>query len=194
MSLINEALKRAKQAQQENPPALPPLEFHPEEPGQISPRRTTLLIVGITLVVVMILGMAGMLIWYVSQANPASLAVAARTVDGPVPPSQSGVKAAASATVTSPSIAATTTNHSEVSDASNTNRGPVVAEIIAAIQPPALKLQGIFFSPSRPSVVVNGKTIYLGDRVNGFRLIAISPVAATFVSATETNVLSLSGQ
>jgi hypothetical protein len=188
MSLINEALKRAKQAQQENPATPPPLEFRSEEPGQISPRRTTLLIVGITLLVVMILGMAGMLIWFVAQSNSA-LPVVARVADAPL-------AAAASAPEITPANVPPVSAPLpfERPEPLNTNSAPAMAEVVAEIQPPALKLQGIFFNPSRPSVVVNGKTIYLGDRVSGFRLIAVSPVAATFVSATETNVLSLSGQ
>jgi hypothetical protein len=185
MSLINEALKRAKQAQEENPPALPPLEFRPEEPGQIQPRRATLLIVGITLVVVMILGMAGMLVWFVAQAKSA-LPVIARVADAPLAANPHTMPASAQP-VSAP-------GQFEPSDPPNTNPVPVVTELVAAVPPPVLKLQGIFFSPNRPSVVVNGKTIYLGDRVNGFRLIAVSPVAATFVSGAETNVLSLSGQ
>lgn len=187
MSLINEALKRAKQAQQENPATPPPLEFRSEEPGEIPPRRATLLIVGITLVVVMILGMAGMLIWFVARANSA-LPVVARVADAPLPATGSEPETTANVPPVSAPVQV------EPPEPPNTNRVPVVAQMVEAIQPPVLKLQGIFFSPSRPSVVVNGKTMYLGDRVNGFRLIAVSPVAATFVSATETNLLSLSGQ
>jgi len=197
MSLINEALKRAKQAQQENPPATPALEFRPVEPSQSASRRTTLLIVGMTLVVILILGLAGTLIWFVFKSDRASLPIAARVAETPLPALPSEVKPApvpTPATEVLPAVAPATGQQFEHPDEPNTNRVPVGAEIVEAIQPPALKLQGIFFSPSHPSAVVNGKTVYLGDRVNGFRLVAVSPVAATFVSATETNVLSLSGQ
>ena len=51
LSLINDALKRAKQTQQENPPTTPALEFRRVEPGQKENRRTTLLVVGLALVV-----------------------------------------------------------------------------------------------------------------------------------------------
>jgi hypothetical protein len=197
MSLINEALKRAKQAQQENPPATPALEFRPVEPSQSASRRTTLLIVGMTLVVILILGLAGTLIWFVFKSDRASLPVAARVAEAPLAALPSEVKPAPAPTPAKealPAVAPATGQKFEHPDEPNTNRVPVVADVVEAIQPPALKLQGIFFSPSHPSAVVNGKTVYLGDRVNGFRLVAVSPVAATFVSATETNVLSLSGQ
>lgn len=197
MSLINEALKRAKQAQQENPPATPALEFRPVEPSQSASRRTTLLIVGMTLVVILILGLAGTLIWFVLKSDRATLPVAARVAEAPLAALPSEVKPAPAPTPAKealPAVAPATGQKFEHPDEPNTNRVPVVADVVEAIQPPALKLQGIFFSPSHPSAVVNGKTVYLGDRVNGFRLVAVSPVAATFVSATETNVLSLSGQ
>jgi hypothetical protein len=80
----------------------------------------------------------------------------------------------------------------------DTNRVPVlaevVAEVVAEVRPvvAVLKLQGIAFDPQKPSAIINGRTFYLGDVVEDFRLIGISPVAVTLVSATETNVLSLS--
>jgi hypothetical protein len=195
MSLINEALKRAKQTQQENPPATPALEFRPVEPSQSASRRTTLLIVGMTLVVIMILGLAGTLIWFVLKSDRASLPIAARVAEAPLAALPSEVKPAPTPVKEAlPAVAPATGQKFEHPDEPNTNRVPVGGEIVEAIQPPALKLQGIFFSPSHPSAVVNGKTVYLGDRVNGFRLVAVSPVAVTFVRATETNVLSLSGQ
>lgn len=188
MSLINDALKRAKQTQQENPPATPPLEFRAAEPGQKENRRTTLLIVGLSLVVVMILGLAGLLVWFVTQAKPSSLPVTARVADAPLAPLPQKVAAEPA-----PGLASKTNAYIERPDEENTNRVPVIAVIAEALQPAALKLQGIYFNPSAPSAIVNGRTLYLGDRVGGFRLMAISPVAVTFVSATETNVLSLSG-
>lgn len=190
MSLINDALKRAKQTQQDNPPATPALEFRAAEPGQKENRRTTLLIVGLSLVVVLILGLAGLLVWYVTQSKPTPLPVTARVADAPLPPLQQNATTSPTPTVSSKQP----NEYIERPDDENTNTVPVVAAIAAAIQPVAIKLQGIYFNPSSPSAIVNGRTLYLGDRVNGFRLIAISPVAVTLVSATETNVLSLSGQ
>ena len=69
---------------------------------------------------------------------------------------------------------------------------PVAAAILEALKPAPMKLQGIFFNPQNPSAVVSGRSVYLGDRVGSFRVMGISPVAVTLVSATATNVLSLS--
>ena len=77
MSLVNDALKRAKQNQDVNPPATPPLEFRPVEPGQSDGRRTSLLLVGLSLVIVAIVGMCAALVWYVSQKNGPALRVEA---------------------------------------------------------------------------------------------------------------------
>lgn len=192
MSLINDALKRAQKAQQENPPATPPLEFRAVEPGQRDNRRFTLLVIGLALVIVALLGLAGTLAWFVSQSKPATIPVTARVVDAPLAPLSAPVTVTnvAVATVSAPQILETI----EHPDEPPKTNGVPVAAMIDAVKPPALKLQGIFFNPSAPSVVVNGRTLYLGDRVGGFRLLGVSPVAATFVSATETNVLSLSDQ
>jgi len=195
MSLINDALKRAQQAQQENPPTTPSLEFRPVEPGQKENRRTTMLVVGLALVLIAIIGLTGALVWFVSQSKSAPLPVAARVADVPLAPLPQAAPVTAAPTnpttqVVSPPVA----DLIERPEEPNTNGVPVVAAIVEAVKPPALKLQGIFFSPSNPSAVVNGRTVYLGDHVNGFRLLAVSPVAVTFANATETNVLSLSGQ
>lgn len=195
MSLINDALKRAKQTQQENPPSTPPLEFRPVEPGQKEHRRTALLMVGLALVVIALVGLGGALVWYVAQSKETALPVAARVVDAPLAPlAQAAPVAIAPTNIAEVNEAESIAEPVELPDEPNTNGVPVVATIVEAIKPPTLKLQGIFFSPSNPSAVVNGRTVYLGDRVNGYRLLAVSPVAVTFANATETNVLSLSGQ
>ena len=70
-----------------------------------------------------------------------------------------------------------------------TNIAQVLVEPPKPVSP---KLQGIFYNPSRPSAVVSGKTVYVGDRVLGFSVTAITKNAVTLSSAAETKVLSLS--
>lgn len=171
MSQIKDALKRAQEAQQENPPATPPLEFRSVEPEQQPRRRSTLLLVGLALVVVSILGLSALLVRFLVQSDANTLQVTARVADAP------------------PIDPKAATGYIEHPDEPNTNGGPVVAE---AVKPAPMKLQGIFFNPRNPSALVNGQSVYLGDRVGDFRVMGISPVAVTLVSVTETNVLSLS--
>jgi hypothetical protein len=58
-------------------------------------------------------------------------------------------------------------------------------------QPPPLKLLGVVYSPTRPSAVLSGKVVFLGDRVQGFRVTAISPDSVTLVGNGKTNRLTL---
>lgn len=187
MSLINDALKRAKQNQEANPPSTPPLEFRPVEPAQGEGRRTSLLLVGLSLVIVAIVGMCAALVWYVSQKNGPALRVeASANQQQPAPrtnaPSQPAPAPTPPVTVAEPSPAA---------PAMVENLEPAVAAG-ESLKPAPLKLQGIFFNPKNPSAVVNGKTVYLGERVGGFFVLAMSPSSVTFANSTTTNVLSLS--
>jgi len=65
---------------------------------------------------------------------------------------------------------------------------PAVAEAPAK---PALKLQGIIYHPTRPSAFINGKALFVGDRIAEFRVTAISSESVTLVGGGTTNVLSL---
>jgi hypothetical protein len=62
----------------------------------------------------------------------------------------------------------------------------------ASSQRPEPRLQGILLATTRPCAIVNGKTVFVGDWVDGLRIIAISKSAVTLQNGTETNVLSLS--
>ena len=172
MSHINDALKRAQEAQQENPPTTPPLEFRPVEPDQQPPRRSTTLLVGLSLVIVAILGLSSLLVYFISQSDSSTLQVAARVIDPPLAP-----------------LAAVSNAPAEP----KTNAAVDVAAAVVTPPAPPMKLQGIFFNPRNPSALVSGQSVSLGDHVGGFRVVGISPVAVTLVSATATNVLSLSG-
>lgn len=165
MSLINDALKQAKQTQEQNPPPTPPLQFRPVEPGQPNHARAPLVVVGLSLALIVIVALGAMLVRFVEQKSATELRVAARTVDEPAP----------AAVVVEP----------------ETNALPVPA-LTEPPPPPVPKLQGISFHPTHPLAVVNDRTVVIGDRVGGFRVLAITRGSVTLGSATETNVLSLS--
>lgn len=197
MSLINDALKRAKDAQQENPPATPPLQFRPVEPGQQNNPRQTWLCFGLALVAIAILGLSALLVRFIAQSNSSSLQVSARVADLPVArlaqtPTNPPPEPPPANPPAEPTIAPNMPAYIELPDEPNTNGVPVAAAILEALKPAPMKLQGIFFNPQNPSAVVSGRSVYLGDRVGSFRVMGISPVAVTLVSATATNVLSLS--
>jgi hypothetical protein len=54
-----------------------------------------------------------------------------------------------------------------------------------------LKLQAITFNPARPSAIVSGKTVFVGDRFREFRVLKIGVDSITLVNETQTNVLTL---
>jgi hypothetical protein len=67
----------------------------------------------------------------------------------------------------------------------------VPADIVADEAPPAFKLQGIFYRPANPSAVVNSKTVFVGDRIANAKVKAIDHQSVTLEVAGETKVLTL---
>ena len=58
-------------------------------------------------------------------------------------------------------------------------------------KPAPLRLQAIVFNPKRPSALISGKTLFLGDKLGDARVVAIDRESATLVGGGKTNVLSL---
>jgi hypothetical protein len=167
MSLINDALKQTKQARPPNPPSNPP----PLPPVEThSPEGLGWLVPGI---IVLLLAAAGIFVGLL-LSKPARLAASAMP-----------------AAVTAPKPVQTVALAPTVVTKIASNASPVV---VAPPKPPAPKLQGILFAVTRPCAIVNGRTVFVGDRINEFRVMAISRDDVTLQSATETNVLSLSPQ
>lgn len=71
---------------------------------------------------------------------------------------------------------------------------PVVAVPAAPVAPPKfppLRLQSIFYRPSNPSVMINGRTLFLDDEIQGVTVADIHPSSVTLVLSGHTNVLTL---
>lgn len=146
----------------------------PQPPKENPPAaRGPIFSVGFLYVAGTALGLATLLVLIVLQARHEVLPVAARVVDPPLTPAPVAVI--------------------EHPEEPNTNSYPVAAAEVVA--PPSVKLQGIFFNPQNPSAILDGKTVYLGDRIpGGFRVLGITPTSVTIANPTGTNVLSLSGR
>ena len=56
---------------------------------------------------------------------------------------------------------------------------------------PNLKVQGIVWQPSRPSVVINGKSLFIGEKVEKAKVIAIDPENVTVLWNGEQRVLTV---
>lgn len=161
MSRINDALKQAQQSQVSQPPAgLPPLTPAARKTsgrvGWVVPGLVGLLLLG-----------AGIFIGMALFQKPAAMPVAAAPVSGSAP------VVAATKPVAAAKVAITTTV-AKVIPATNQPAKPV-----AAMAPAPLKLQGIMANPDRPSAIVNGQTVLVGDRVGDFRVKAIRSNAIT---------------
>jgi hypothetical protein len=56
---------------------------------------------------------------------------------------------------------------------------------------PSVRLQGIFFQASRPSALINAKTVFIGDKVATAKVTAITRDSVTLQWNGETKVLTL---
>ena len=217
MSLVNDALKRAKEAQQQaTPPPPSQMQFRPVEPGQHA-RHGVGLFVPVTLAVLALLALAG---WQWAKGNRMTEPREARAVTRPavptpvtpqpVPPPAAAITPAPASEPSPPAhtepqpLPATGVVDTLAAIDSATSAGPAVAKepeneatnavaIAPAPQPkPApLRLQAIVFNPKRPSALISGKTLFIGDRLGDARVVAIDRESATLVGGGRTNVLSL---
>jgi hypothetical protein len=214
MSLINDALRRARQTQQQSPPAsrqpLVPVEPKPRGISRMLPLAVGVLFAAACF----FLGLS-----LASRTSP-PVAVAPlpppKQSDKPVPVAPAPLPEPKVAPATKPapklSLSATTANPVVVaplppktvaSAAPTAPAAPAAPAKVAApaATPPAVpkptatppsplppepKLQGIFFDPSRPWAIVSGKTVYAGDRVGDFRVKEISKNTVTLEKADKT--------
>jgi hypothetical protein len=174
MSLINDALKRARQ-QQKNVPAPGPdlAPVRAKEPDHHLHLLLSLLVVGLFLV-------AGGLIYFALRShtvqrtpNPNVPFVAAPTPASPAP---------------APLLVAATSAPA-VAPVALTSAAPV--QVPAPPQPPGPRLQGIFYDAAAPTAIISGKTMHVGDSLNGYRVKAITPTVVTLIAPdqSETNLV-----
>jgi hypothetical protein len=208
MSLINDALRRAKDAQQQAPlTSSPDLPFRPVEPAQQRARRGLGLLLPAALAVVALLVLLFAWAWTQTRGVATPTEVNARTAHIPQAATPAPASAAQPATVqelpSSPSpstgAAATLAADTTSSPADDPLDGVEESEAtnVPAMTPPPppkpapLRLQAIIFSPKRPSAMISGKTLFVGDKLGDLRVVAIDQESATLAGAGQTNVLSL---
>jgi len=214
MSLINDALKRAKQAQDQNAdgssgsgPALEPA--GPDQAALaghgLSKRLPWLTLAGAAF-------LALVLVWQGCQRSSPNKNVRARALtpatnmhaahpaptpnpqvtETPPAPLPSAKISAAPASEPAATPAASEPTKQSASVATNP---PVPTAPTVAVPPPApavhLKLQAIVFHPTHPSAIVNGKTLFLGEKMGEFELVAVDRQSATLVAGGRTNLLVL---
>jgi hypothetical protein len=207
MSLINDALRRAKDTQQEAPlPPTPELPFRPVEPARQSARRGPGLLRPGALAVVALVALLFAWQWAQKHDSTGSIEVNARTarIANAIPAPTSAAKPIPAAqpaslpspaTGTSANLAADTTPAATEAPLADPEKSEVTnAAAMTQPTPPKpapLRLQAIVFNPKRPSAMISGKTLFVGDKLGALRVVAIGRENATLVGAGQTNVLSL---
>jgi hypothetical protein len=194
MSLINDALKRAKQAQKNQPPTgtFGP-QFRPAEPTL---RKSSNLNRFLPLAIFIVMAFIILLVWSLSHKNESQKlsqkTTATQIPAAPLQPAPVPENIMTPARALEP-IAAAKPTVSVVS-----NPAPMVKETPAPLMPaPAVpkpappRLQAIFYNPQRPSAIIDGKTVMIGDKLGEFRVRDITQNSATLTSAAQTIVLTL---
>jgi hypothetical protein len=201
MSLINEALKRAKQAQN-RPPAAPanPATMQPVDTALPAGIPLSLLVASAALMGILILG-AGFILLGRSPAPTAPLQAAESLIPSATPallemppvftqeaPAQLPAPIA-SDPVDRAAMAPSSSWPAEIPGPVPQFASASLVQMVEqplpelamtspplpnqAVSDPALKLQGIFFRLSNPSVMINGEVLFQGDTIDGARVIRI---------------------
>jgi hypothetical protein len=163
MSLINDALKRAKEAQHGKPwsgtPPVRPIEVREEERDY----SWILPVIIVLLIVVAVFFLA--------------LSVAKRSVK---------------TIITTPELSAT----QQVATVAPPLPPPGVIGVAAINNdaPKPTRVQGIFYDSANPWAIISGKTVYVGDSVDGMRVTAITHNGITLTGNGQTNILRLGQQ
>lgn len=154
MSLINDALKRARDSQRKTPPpGAPPLP--PVEPPARAGAGWLLGLAAIVFLAaaVLLLGVA----LFKREATPAEAAKAPES-----PPTAAPAQVAVAPVSNSVPVLAPVSNAPPAASNTNPPPAPPVEQLP--------KVQGIIFNSARPLGIVNGKTVYVGDYVGDFQV------------------------
>ena len=211
MSLINDALKRARHAQRkEAPPPAPGLllraveEAPPKSSGTgiwLPLAVAVVVVIGLVVFWAVNLGEADSKVGPVTMQETTGSPAAAETASMPEPPAILPEPKPEPATSVGPEDSPpvgfappATTNAmapaSVVTLPATTNAPAAVAEV----PPPAIawpKLQGIFYRPNQPAALLNDKTVLVGSRSGEFLVVAIDRQSVTLAHAGVTNVLRM---
>jgi MSHA biogenesis protein MshK len=193
------------------------MQFQPVEPGQ-HVRHGLGLIVPVALAVVALIGLV--FVWQWAQGHrmteprearavtrtavqttvapqPVSAPAAAALPTPPSEPNSAPQKKSRGTPATGVTDTLAATESATPAGAALAKEQESEATNSAAIAPPAqpkpapLRLQAIVFNPKRPSALISGKTLFIGDKLGDARVVAIDRESATLVGAGKTNVLSL---
>ncbi len=211
MSLINDALKRAKQAQQQNPFGGQPTV--PLQAVDYARRPNYFLRSLVALLAVVTLACSGWFFWkwwssrverrsVVVAVNEAKAASAAQSKARPqLSPRKSAIQVSTNIVVrtnvaVTPKLEAdarSAPTNASISTSQTTAAAPAAATEPAAPPSPFadLKLRSIIYREDKPAAVINGDMLYVGDEIGGARVVRIERSSVTVERKGETNELRL---
>ena len=212
MSLINDALKRAKQGQQQNPFGGQPI--RPLQPVDYAARTNYPLRFALAVLLVVALALSGWFFWKwwrssgeshqtAGGESTAASAEKSKTSAKPAPRKQL-IKVSTNIVVRTNLIGSPQSEAPAQAVSSNapvsappTNAAALASPTnVAAPEPPPspfadLKLQSIIFSEDKRAAGINGELLYIGDEIRGARVTKIERQSVTVERNGETNVLRL---
>jgi hypothetical protein len=166
MSLINDALKRAKESQRKNTPPSGVSPMRPMRPIEVKREKRDLSWILSVVIILLILTA----VFFIA------LTLAKHTVKN---------------IVAEPEISTTQQVEAVAAPAPNPPAPPAVIgpAAISTDVPVQTRVQGIFNDPAHPWAIVSGKTVYVGDFVDGMLVTAISRNSITLTGKGQTNTL-----
>jgi hypothetical protein len=185
MSLINDALKQAREKQLTHPPAPGPgAQLRAPEPASSESPGTWLTLPSFVylalLLTFLLLGVVFLRV--VTRRLPVKAAPLSRPI-------------AVATSVPSPERSAAPASGTARSGkglrAPGTADTGTPAPTVPEYQPAPLKLQAVFYSPTKPSAIISGTTVFVGDRIRDFRVTSIGKDNVTLSRGTETSMLKL---
>jgi len=210
MSLINDALKRAKQGQQQNPFGGQPI--RPLQPADYAARSNYPLRFALAVLLVAALALSGWFFWkwwrssgeshQTAGVESTTAAENSKTSAKPVPRKQL-IKVSTNIVVRTNSVGSPQSEALAQAVSSNSSISAPQTNVVAFASPtnvatPAppspfadLKLQSIIFSEDKRAAGINGELLYVGDEIRGARVRKIERQSVTVERNGETNVLRL---
>lgn len=200
MSLINDALKRADADKPRNAQSGPTADMQPVDSAAAKPSHLlpwALLLVGVGAV-----GIAAAL-WFrggtpqQAAANPTP--AVAQPAPNPIQQATKTLQAVAArndeglSSTTQPTVPPKTAPVVAKAPAPSPAPSPTPKKVAAATstEPKPIRLQSIFYRMKSPTVIINGKTLRIGDSVDGIKVVSIQRTSVEVVQNGKYRTLTL---
>jgi hypothetical protein len=201
MSLINDALKRASKVQPPPPPTpVAETPLRPVEYRRSSPAWLVAAIVPLVLVLACVAFYKGWQAQRTAHLSAGTMPVAAREPVAPPtenPDGQTPDQPAGSPRASTAMQPRSKTPARAPAPATASNDAPASTnDLVFGPEPakptfPVVRLQGVFYRSTNPLVMINAKTLRIGEKIAGVKVVAIDRESVTLEWNGETKVLTL---